>query len=284
MCWRRPRSAVLVWILLLVVSLVSVSVSLYGSSTRVLSLWRVDNACPGATVTLWAKVQNTGSSTLGYGCRVKFWINGIGGKVHEGNISCSGLSPGNSKWYKYSWRISSSAKAGTYKYWAIVESSGQDISKWSAPQSFRVTEVGVEKRDIWKFEKKGVWECRTQRTGGAYIKICSDGRIYEGEIKAGDINRIVKLNTPWPLNTFFLKFVAKIASLLQKYTGCILPGADVTEGLVAEFSMRVDGYMKLSGTLFGLKVYGDMRADGSGRTGVEICPKTHLCIWIWMRY
>ncbi len=129
-----------------------------------------------------------------------------------------------------------------------------------------------------------VWGCETKRTIGGYMKICTDGTLYQGEIEVTYIERIIDLNVPWPLNTFFFELVAKTGSLLQQFTDWVLPGSDVTKGFVATFSRRVDGYTKLSGTLFGLEFYSDMKIDGSGRTGVQICPKSQLCFWVWQNY
>lgn len=133
-------------------------------------------------------------------------------------------------------------------------------------------------------ESLPVWGCETKRTISGYMKICTDGTLYQGEIEVADIERIIDLNVPWPLNSFFFGLVARIGSLLQQFTDWVLPGSDVTKGFIATFSRRADGYTKLSGTLFGLEFYSDLKMDGSGRAGVQVCPKSQLCFWVWQNY
>ncbi|MEA3255398.1 MAG: PEGA domain-containing protein [Candidatus Altiarchaeota archaeon] len=105
------------------------------SSAKVTRLWGVFSKRPGQSTTLQARVKNTGSSNLGSGCRVRFWVSRLG---FVGETSCSGLKSGRSGLYKYDWRIPSNAKSGAYIYWARVYESGKPISSWSNPLFFGV--------------------------------------------------------------------------------------------------------------------------------------------------
>jgi len=111
-----------------------------GASAQIISLWSVYNAHCGYHSTLWAKVKNTGYSSLPSTARVWFWVTGPSwsGSHWIGSASVAYLGRGYSKWYSYSWRIPSSARSGTYAYWARVYSGAYALSSWSAGKYFSV--------------------------------------------------------------------------------------------------------------------------------------------------
>ena len=90
---------------------------------------------PGKTVTLWAKVKNTGLVTLPSNANVWFWVTNYG---YVGYDSAAGLTVGNELWYHFNWTIPSNAAEGTYGYYAMVYTNTM-ISPWAGPQSFSVS-------------------------------------------------------------------------------------------------------------------------------------------------
>ncbi|MEA3255400.1 MAG: CARDB domain-containing protein [Candidatus Altiarchaeota archaeon] len=106
-------------------------------SAEVIRLYNVADTAPGETATLWARIKNTGTSTL-TDCKVKFWLTGEGIDNLIGEASCNGLMPDRSGLYKYGWAVPDDAKVGEYNYKVLVEESGAEISLWSDIQSFNV--------------------------------------------------------------------------------------------------------------------------------------------------
>ena len=124
--------------------LVGLSTSIAAVSAQVTSLYPVNNAQCGQTSTLWAQVQNTGSSALPSNATGWFYVDGPGwsGTNWVGSASVSGLSTGSTDWYSFDWLIPSGASAGTYTYWAQVWADTA-ISDWSSPQTFDVLCGGI---------------------------------------------------------------------------------------------------------------------------------------------
>jgi formylglycine-generating enzyme required for sulfatase activity len=115
-----------------------------GGTAQVLNLWRVDGAAPGATVKLWAQVQNNGVAALPSNAQVWFYVNGPNwtGSHWVSSASVSGLAPGTDQWYASDWAIPSNAVSGSYAYWAQVFVASIEISDWSAEQDFSVSGGG----------------------------------------------------------------------------------------------------------------------------------------------
>jgi hypothetical protein len=90
------------------------------------SYYDVSNAHPGGTVTLSVDVKNTGSSALPTNGEVWFYVDGLGwqGSHWVGYASVAGLDAGTTQTYSISWKVPSSAKVGTYTYWAQAWYSG----------------------------------------------------------------------------------------------------------------------------------------------------------------
>ena len=109
-------------------------------SARVVQLYAVDNAQCGQTSTLWAQVQNSGSSALPSNGKVWFYVDGPSwsGAHWVGSASVADLSAGSTDWHSFDWPIPSGASAGTYTYWAQAWTDSA-ISSWSSEQTFAVT-------------------------------------------------------------------------------------------------------------------------------------------------
>jgi Family of unknown function (DUF6298)/CARDB/Bacterial protein of unknown function (DUF937)/Putative collagen-binding domain of a collagenase len=102
------------------------------------SLWPVSGARRGVTVTLWAQVQNTGSSALPGNARVWFWVSGMSVPGWVGSTSVAGLAPGSTQWFSINWAIPASAPTGNYNYWGHVWTT-VEISDFSEPQPFTIS-------------------------------------------------------------------------------------------------------------------------------------------------
>jgi hypothetical protein len=106
--------------------------------SEVTSLWPVSGATCSETATLWAKVDNTGSSASPSDAGVWFYVRGPRVDGYVGSVSVADLQAGWYHWLPFYWTIPSNA-LGTYTYWAIVWSptSGY-ISSWSSSETFTV--------------------------------------------------------------------------------------------------------------------------------------------------
>ena len=112
---------------------------------RVLSLWQVNGATPGASVKLWAQVQNNGLASLPSNTQAWFWVSGPNwtGTHWVGSVSINDLAPGSAQWYALDWSIPSGAEAGSYAYWAQIFVGSLEISDWSAERDFSVSAGGT---------------------------------------------------------------------------------------------------------------------------------------------
>ena len=97
-----------------------------GYTIQLTAYYDVSNAHPGGTVTLSVDVKNTGSSALPSNGEVWFYVDGPGwqGSHWVGYASVAGLAAGATQTYWISWNIPTSAKVGTYTYWAQAWYSG----------------------------------------------------------------------------------------------------------------------------------------------------------------
>jgi len=111
-----------------------------GQLASIVSLWPVDGAKPGASVVLWAQVQNDSSASLPADARVWFYVKNLD-SPWVGSIPVGGMSGGANSWYEFNWAIPSDMTEGSYSYQAVVWSkiSGGQISEWSGTQSFVVS-------------------------------------------------------------------------------------------------------------------------------------------------
>lgn len=114
------------------------------ASASVTSLLPVENACGGNTATLWAQVENTGTSPLPSGAKVWFYVDApIWSKPRwVGSAEVSGLPAGSKAWYAYDWSIPSDLKQGTSTYRAQAWVGSSAISALSVTQSFWVGSPG----------------------------------------------------------------------------------------------------------------------------------------------
>jgi Family of unknown function (DUF6298)/CARDB/Bacterial protein of unknown function (DUF937)/Putative collagen-binding domain of a collagenase len=103
------------------------------------SLWPVSGARRGVTVTLWAQVQNTGSSALPGNARVWFYVGGGSYPGWVGSASVAGLAPGSTQWFSFNWAIPASTATGNYNYVGQVWTTTQAISPWSEYQFFTIS-------------------------------------------------------------------------------------------------------------------------------------------------
>jgi hypothetical protein len=87
---------------------------------------------PGATVTLWARVWNNGSSPLFAGALVYYRLL----NDETGSVSVAGLAPGANAWYGLEYTIPSSWIGGLYGYWAQVRDDASTLTPRVGPQRF----------------------------------------------------------------------------------------------------------------------------------------------------
>ncbi|MFZ2455969.1 MAG: CARDB domain-containing protein [Candidatus Altiarchaeia archaeon] len=115
------------------------------ASAQVTSLSQVPSTSEGNSVYLWAQVKNTGNVNLDGYCFVRFYVMGPATNKYVGYRVCTVndygsnigvLVPGEQRWYRITW---TPPQAGDYKYYAMVENYGAQISPWSTGQSFKVT-------------------------------------------------------------------------------------------------------------------------------------------------
>ena len=113
-------------------------------NTQVMSLWRVSDAKPGASSTLWAYVKNTGGYVLPGDAKVWYWVSGPNWTNYwVGSAPVGGLEVNAIKWYSYNWAIPASAATGTYTYWSRVYQGATPLSEWSVSQTFAVSTAKV---------------------------------------------------------------------------------------------------------------------------------------------
>lgn len=104
-------------------------------STPVVQLW--NSVTTGTVITLWARVQNTGTVALPANDAVWFWVDGYG---YVGSTSVAGLAPGGLVWYPFNWTIPANA-SGAINYWARVWDGAQGgfwTGAWAGPQAINV--------------------------------------------------------------------------------------------------------------------------------------------------
>ena len=113
-----------------------------GCSAAVTQLYSVNpNPAPGGTAKLWALVKNTGSSALPSTAQTWFWVDGVSGpNNYVGYASVGGLAAGSSKWFSYDWKVPTTYKPGSYRYYARVwdSAAGSWCGDWKGPQNFTV--------------------------------------------------------------------------------------------------------------------------------------------------
>jgi hypothetical protein len=134
----------LVFVFLYVLSLNAAALVLVANA-QVTSLSQIPNTPEGNSVYLWAQVKNTGNVNLDGYCYVRFYVMGPATNTYVGYRVCtvndygtnSGvLVPGEQRWYRITW---TPPQAGDYKYYAMVENYGAQISSWSVGQTFKIT-------------------------------------------------------------------------------------------------------------------------------------------------
>jgi len=96
-------------------------------------LWPIYNGLPGAAVTMWARVRNTGTAALPGTARVYYWLNG-----EVGSTSVAGLAPNASAWYSFNYVIPAGWTGGIYSYWAQARNGATVLSPWAGPQRFTI--------------------------------------------------------------------------------------------------------------------------------------------------
>jgi hypothetical protein len=104
----------------------------------VTSLWPVSGAARGATVTLWARVQNNGGVPLPADARVWFLVTGSSYSAWVGFTPAAGLAAGGHVWYAFNWTIPAGIPLGNYGYRAQVWTLTGAISDLVGPQAFSI--------------------------------------------------------------------------------------------------------------------------------------------------
>ncbi len=129
---------------------------------QVIDLWPIDKAECGKTITLRAKVKNTGSAPLPSNAQVRFWVDGPNwsGDHWVGSVSVAGLADGASDSYTYRWTVPSNLSKGNYTYMAQVWSGGSTISAWSASQDFTISCTGEVRSGklVFASDRDGEWD------------------------------------------------------------------------------------------------------------------------------
>jgi hypothetical protein len=157
-----------------------------GLSADVTSLWPVGTKRQGETASLWARVQNTGGTTLPAAARVYYQVAGPGLNSYVGWASVGGLAPGDSRWYEFKWAIPANRTPGTHNYWAQVwnTATGTWLGARQGPQSFTVVAGAGLSADVTSLWPPGNRVCgtttplwaRVQNTGG--FTLPSSARVY----------------------------------------------------------------------------------------------------------
>ena len=111
-----------------------------GGEVQVLSLWDVSGANCDQSSTLWARIENTGSSDLSANARVWFYVDGPDwdGSHWVGYDPVPNFAGNAIGWCSINWAIPATVTGGTYRYWARAYDGNTALGPWSTSRQFAV--------------------------------------------------------------------------------------------------------------------------------------------------